>query len=82
MVHAVTIYQKLFGQQLIQILPVLHAELLNIRLKIVIFSTFTLYLNFYLNMWAKRQTVHVLGHTYLKGHTCYFEGTKVFVTLI
>ena len=62
-----------FAQKLIQILFVLHAELLNIRLKIVIFSTFTLYLK---NMWAKTQTVHVLGHTY------YFEGTKVLVTLI
>ena len=63
-----------FAQQFIQILSVFHAESPNVRLKIAIFSTFTLYLNFKLNVWAKRQTVYPLGHTYLKGHTYYFEG--------
>ena len=56
---------------------VFYAELPNVRLKIAIFSTFTLYLNFKLNVWAKRQTVYPLGHTYLKGHTYYFEGIMV-----
>ena len=64
-----------FAQQFIQILSVFHAESPNVRLKIAIFSTITLYLNFKLNVWAKRQTVYPLGHTYLKGHTYYFEGT-------
>ena len=43
-----------FAQQFIQILSVFHAESPNVRLKIAIFSTFTLYLNFKLNVWAKR----------------------------